>query len=364
MLLFAAVLTLFAQLPTGEPDLGAVIDAARSKAARSKAARGYLPGDDVPGGEPEQAPSTEPLVISRGEGRVPLVIPRKEELIFDVSLDLGVLGSPKVGEVAILSEVAPFHTFSKPSEEAKNLERGSVTAIAVGQYAVYAVRDELSTLILPQDWPHLIYRKTQTGSESRKRELNVGLKDGVPTAAFRSDTHCDKCKSKEHFVSSKLPWRSDYHCKDCKRAEHRRWREFRSKEVAPGALDMLSATMVARAMVAMPDLGPTEQILVLNKLETWKIVLSRGRTAAQTVRAGKFRAVLVELDAQPQEGADEDDKNFSGLFGIHGTISMWFDAETGIPVLIAGSVPAGPLTLEVRIELRSYSGVPAGFGSR
>lgn len=344
LLVLAVVLAFLAQLPAGEPDA------------------------EAGGSEAEQALPTGPLVISRGEGRVPIVIPRKEELIFDVSLDLGVLGTPKIGEVAIISEVAPFRTFSQrasePAGQEQALERGSVTAIAVGQYAVYAVRDELSTQILPQDWPHLIYRKTQTGTENRKRELNVGVKDGVTMAAYRSDTHCDKCKRQEHLVSSKLPWRSKYHCKGCRRAEHRRWRDFRNAEVAPGTLDMLSATMVARAMVGMRDRGDTEQILVLHKLETWKIRLSRGKTRHQTVRAGEFMAALVQLDAQPGEGVDQEDENFSGLFGIHGTISMWFDAATGVPILIAGSVPAGPLTLQVRIELRSYSGAPAGFGPR
>jgi len=305
-----------------------------------------------------------PLVISRGEGRVPLVIPRDEKLVFSVSVDLGVLGSPKIGEVAILSKVDPFHVFGGPESEAQELERGSVTAIAVGQYAFYEVREELSTQIMPQDWPHFIYRKNQTGTENRRRELKVGLKDDVYTASFRSDTHCDECKSKKHFVSGTWPWQEPRHCKDCKRGEHRIWRDPKSAEVTPGSLDMLSATMVARALVAKPEGTAPEQLHVLSKLEVWDVSLTRGERKRQTVKAGKFSTVLISLEAVPPPEEEEDGKQFSGLFGIHGSISMWFDEATGVPVLIEGSVPAGPISLDVRIELQSYSGAPAGFGSR
>lgn len=349
MRMLASVVGVLLLLPGGRLEDEARGDAARVDEALMDEAAGQAAG---------------PLVISRGEGRVPLVIPRKEKLVFNVSLDLGILGRLKVGEVAIFSRVDPFHTFGEQLAEGPPLERATVTAIAVGQYAVYSVRDELSTQIMPQDWPRYIYSKVQTGSENRKRELNIGVKDGVPTASYRSDTHCDDCALESHQVSSKLPWRSKHHCKDCDAAKHRVWRKFRTKEIKPGALDMLSATMIARAMVALPESKGIEEVSVLSKLQVWDITLSRGQTKTQEVRAGKFKTVLVMLDAKPPEEEEDKDHKFSGLFGIHGTISMWFDAATGVPILIAGSVPAGPLTLQVRIELASYSGAPEGFAPR
>ena len=309
-------------------------------------------------------PAPGALVISRGEGRAPIVVPRDERLVFDVSLELGVLGSPKIGEVAIITKVDPFHSLGGPESEARQLERGTITAIAVGQYALYEVRDELSTQILPQAWPQFIYRKVQTGSENRRRELRIGDKEGVSTASYRSDTHCKGCRDKQHFVSSRLPWKSDFHCEGCSRARHRIWNDYRSREVPPEAIDMLSATLVARAMIADSETDAVEQIDVLSKLHAWKLLLSRGVRKRQEVRAGEFDSVLVVLEAQRPEGEEDDGRDFSGLFGIHGSISMWFDAATGVPVLIAGKVPAGPITLDVRIELKSFEGTPPGFRAR
>jgi len=304
-----------------------------------------------------------PLTVSRGEHSVPIVIPRREMLVFDVSIDLGVLGSPKVGEVAFHSRVDPFPQLLAEEPDAPPLVRGSVMAIAVGHYAFYEVRDELSTQILPQDWPHFINRKVQTGTENRKRELTLGTREGVFTVSYRADAHCHGCDDPAHFVPSALPWGDDYHCDSCRRAEHRHWRPARTKEDLPEGIDMLSATMVARAMIARPEVRE-ERMIVIDKLTPWEVKLSRGETRRHEVEAGTFDTALVRFTTGRPPGYHDDKKDFSGLFGIHGTISMWFEASTGVPVLITGTVPAGPVDLDVRIELKSYTGTPPEFHPR
>jgi len=314
-----------------------------------------------------------PFVMNRGPERLAVRFPRDEELEYSVSIVLGVLGSPTVGKVTMASKVEPFTPSGAslegaslegaPDEGAQpTLEQVLVTAVAEGSYAVYSVKEVIATRVLPQLFPRLEHTTTQTGSENRRRELLIGRRDDAPISSYRSDGHCKSCKERKHFVESTWPWKDAAHCSGCKRGEHRDWREPRTKEVPEGVLDMVSAVMLARTMV---EQGRSEvQFTLLDREKLWDVELKRGRRGRRKVGAGEYDVVEVLLGARVGGAANSNDKKqgeFVGLFGMHGSISIWMHPESGVPVAITGLVPAGPVTLDVVVELIRARGAPESF---
>lgn len=308
----------------------------------------------------DPAPSG-PLRISRGEGNVPLILPRNETLIFDVTLDFGWLGEPGVGKVTITSRVEPYYAnLLAASEPVEKRETAVIQARAEGRYAVYELDDTITASLLPQPWPSIIHRNLQTGSENRKRELMLGTQGGEFVATYRSDRHCRGCDDPNHFVQPDWAWQEAHHCKKCKRAEHRVWREIEKRKTPPGTLDMMSAVFLARSMLV--ERQERVDLELIDQLKLWNVALTRGKHKRCETPAGTFDAVEVLLNTSVPKGEKgRDAKDFEGLFGIHGTISIWMHPETGVPVLITGSVPAGPMDLDVRIALASFAGTPPEF---
>jgi hypothetical protein len=318
----------------------------------------------------ESAPPLQrgPFVMNRGPDRLAVRFPRDEELQYSVSIALGVLGTPTVGKVTMASKVEPFTPTDAPLLEGvqPTLEQVLVSAVAEGSYAVYSVKEVIATRVLPQLFPRLEHTTTQTGSENRRRELLIGRRDDAPISTYRSDGHCKGCKERKHFVESTWPWKDAAHCDGCKRGEHRDWREPRTKEIPEGVLDMVSAVMLARTMV---EQGRSEvQFTLLDREKLWEVELKRGRRGRRKVSAGEYDVVEVLLGARAGVAASEGAKSqgekkeeFVGLFGMHGSISIWMHPESGVPVAITGLVPAGPVTLDVVVELIRARGAPESF---
>jgi hypothetical protein len=110
-----------------------------------------------------------------------------------------------------------------------------------------------------------------------------------------------------------------------------------------------SAIQLARTMVT--EEVDTLSFLLVDGLDVWKVDLRRRATRRKKVRAGTFTA--VEVDLRTRRTDQDDDDEFVGLFGMHGSVHMWFDAERGFPVLIEGEVPVGPINFNVSVELQS-----------
>lgn len=305
-----------------------------------------------------------PLVIPRGEGRQDLVVPRDEELAYDISLDFGVLGTPTVGTVTMTAQVSGFRREGvlalSAAPEAEG-EQALLVAKAVGQYSLYTVEETVSSLVLPQASPRSIYRSVQTGTENRRREITIGREDERWTSSFRADGHCKGCDDRAHFVKPNWIWQDEHHCAKCKRGEHRIWRDPRAKSVPEDSVDMLGAVMLARSMVRQGR--PTASFPLVDSDRLWSVELSRGRRARVGVPAGTFDVVEVLLKVGVPAGEKRKSDDFEGLFGMHGTISIWMHADSGVPVLISGIVPIGPLDLDVTVELTRYRGTPATFRS-
>jgi hypothetical protein len=95
----------------------------------------------------------------------------------------------------------------------------------------------------------------------------------------------------------------------------------------------------------------------------WSLDLRRGNERRVETPAGVFDAFEVVLDPNPHPGESfaEKAKEFEGVFGIHGTIHLWVEKNTGIAIQIQGDLPIndGMITLGIDVVLDSYSGTPA-----
>lgn len=302
------------------------------------------------------------LVFERGEGLMPVLVARDEELTMNVRVRLGLAGSPRLGTVVLRSKVVPNRgsvLVQRPSAEAKG-ERAELTAEAQGGNSLYHLHEIRKSLLLPQDWPRIKHTSVQTGTENRMSEQEIGRGEQGHRTRFRGDHHCRGCQLQQHFVEPTWAWQDPQHCKKCKRAEHRVWREWQERALPEGAVDMVTAVTLGRSMLLLGEREMTFPLI--DKEELWQLTVRTGRSERIEVDAGSFDATEILLETRPAPGEDAKPEDFKGLFGIHGTVSIWFDTRTGVPVRISGSVPLGPFTLDARVELASYRGTPAGFG--
>lgn len=281
-----------------------------------------------------------PVLIDRGDGRLPLIVPRGEELVYRVDVAWGILGAA-LGTVTMSSGVEPYRRalLVQPSAgegEEQRAETAWIKARAFGKHLLYTMDATLEARHQPQEWPRIVYRSTQEGSEQRRRELLLGVREGAPTSSYRRDT------SKGAPRGTRI------------------WKDPQYREIPPDTLDMTSAVYLVRSFILRGE--PETSFPVLEKERVWEIRLSLGQSLVQETPAGRFDAVEVVLDARPHPGEtlDEDEK-FEGLFGLRGSIHLWVERHTGIPVRVQGEIPAGPIVLDVDISLSEHRGTPRAF---
>ena len=305
------------------------------------------------------------LRVDRG-GEEPIWIPPGESLEFQVELDLGLLGDTGLGVVTMASGVEPFVAgLPLPGQKLNTGGKhvGWIRITALGDQLGYKLNHSIGTRFLPQVWPASINSENQTGSENRKREIKIGVRNGEWTSEYRANGHCAGCDRKEHFVIATLPWNNDYHCVRCKRAEHRHWKRPTPRSVPAQALDIVGTVYLARQMIrsGLPEVKTT----MVQKSDLWDVTLRRGAAADIKVPAGTFRCREVLLIVKPSEEEGSHSKKFSGLFGIKGALKIWMHEGTGVPVLIEGDVPVGDIVdLHAQIRLAKFRGTPPGFGPK
>lgn len=312
------------------------------------------------------------FLVRRGEGLQPLQILPGESLGYDVEIDVGV-GDIDVGDVQLLSGredlLSSLPDARAEAPQAGKLESAWVRSVASGGYMGYHVTHTLETRFLPQQWPRILHKDQQRGSENRNRELRLGYLasesgESVHSLQFRSDGHCGKCDNKEHFVDGTFVWQKAEHCKKCKKLEHRTWRAPITDTAPEDALDMLGAVWIARALVR--DGGASTVFPIVDRQRLWQVVATVGERKDVEVPAGTYRCRRVSLATKLLRG-NPDDKpgtTFQGLFGIQGTLKIWMEETTGTPVLIEGDLPIPvPLvdSLRVRVRLKSATGADPGF---
>ena len=317
----------------------------------------------IAAGSAEKAFEGEGLSFQRGSGKSGVWVPKSETLEFDVLVDLPIFGKVTAGQVVLSARVEPYVAALLATKEpgAPREWMGSIESVATGSHLGYTLHQVLKSRILPQAFPSTYYTDTQTGSENRRRELKLGTQDGKSVDVYRNDGHCKGCTNREHFIDSNWLWGKPSHCDSCKRGEHRVWRPARSREVPAGTLDMLSAVYLARTMVRE---GRSEETLqMVDELKLWNVQLAQGEKKRIEVPAGRFDCVEMRLKSSLPPGEPPPKNGFEGLFGLKGTIQVWFDARCGVPVQIQGEFPIKLLSseLDVYVQLKGFRGAPREF---
>ncbi len=282
------------------------------------------------------APAVEDtfLAITRGEDLLDLLIPRNETLTFEARLGLGVIEA-HVGTVTLSSRVEPYRTSLLGGGGGAAGETASITARAKGGYAVYQLDSTLETRFQPTAWPAMIHRMTQAGTEKRRRETLVGTRAGEHLTTYRSDTR--------HGAPSGT----------------RIWRPPGEVDAPQGVVDSLGGVFLVRTMLR--DGIDSLEVPVIDKDRVWNVTISLGEVETVETGAGVFQACPVLLQTTRRESQESDGEEFSGPFGIKGDIRLWVEENTGVPIVIAGTLPAGPLEIDLDIRLTAFEGCPEGF---
>jgi hypothetical protein len=218
-------------------------------------------------------------------------------------------------------------------------EMAAIKLFASGSYLWYSLESTLETRILPQDWPRVSYQSVSKSSQTRRREVLLGKKDGATTSSYRGDT---KRGAPEGT---------------------RIWRPAKERTVPEGTLDMLTAVFQARTLIR--EKQETLTFPLIDKDRVWNLRLRRGEERRMETTAGTFFdvvEVVLEPEPYPGEALVEKAERFEGVFGINGTIHLWVEKKTGVAVRIQGDLPIGEvITLGIDVVLDSYSDTPEDF---
>ncbi len=285
-------------------------------------------------------PSPE-VCIDRGPGGLSLCVPRGEKLVYGVFVDLGVT-RVRAGEVTLETGVEPYREslLMMTPDTSEGRETAWLRSTAVGEYGMFQMDAVIETRHLPSAWPRVSMLREHKGAERKRRELLIGFLEGKEQSRYRRDTENGAPKGT------------------------RIWKEPRLRDVPEHALDMLSAVYLARSLVR-ENLSVTRFPLV-DKYYLWQMKLTRGEHAIQKTPAGTFDAIEVKLKPGPHPDEDEavrskQEDKFRGLFGLQGTIQLWTEEKTGVPIRVQGDLPVGFLDLSIDVILESYEGTPAAF---
>lgn len=300
-------------------------------------------------GASEAAAPGAPFVIERPSTTQALAIPRAEILRYKAEVRTALIDA-NVGTVELSSGIER----RRPSLlGARRGETGAeiawVKAHAYGDYSLYVMDATIHTRFQPDAWPRMIHSYRHEGTEKRRRELLAGVKGGEWTANYRSDT------------------------KNGAPQGTRIWRPAAEGAVPADPVDTLGAVYLVRTAMAA---GSTElSFFMLDKLRIWKVDVQFGEPEEVETGAGTYLARRVDLlTERVDEKAAEDaaaeaaereaegvDEEFEGPFGLRGNIVLWMEAQTGIPVVISGTMPMLLGEIEVDIRLDSAENTPPEF---
>jgi hypothetical protein len=267
-----------------------------------------------------------------------LLIPRDEELVYKAYLGY-LLSETKVGKVVQVCKVEQQRAPLIATTPVPMGETACILLEAEAEFLTMELSSKLEARVLPQDWPRLKYYSESTSSQTRKRELWIGLCDGKPRSRFQSDT------KKGAPDGTRI------------------WKPARERDVPEGSLDMLSAIFMTRALVR--EGGESLTFPLVDKDRVWQLRLKRGEESRLELPAGTFEVVEVVLEPEPwPDEKIEADKleQFEGVFGLQGTIHLWVEKRTGIAVRIEGEIPVKfGTTATVDVQLESFRGTPPEF---
>ncbi len=279
-----------------------------------------------------------PYVVTRGEGLLELLVPRSETLRYGAHLELGPVKA-RVGAVSLRAGVEEQKRSLLRPRNGSGGQAAWIEARAIGEYTVYTLDSRIETRFHDKEWPRLVHRMEQQGTERRRREVLIGSKDDRSALSYRADTRHGAP------IGTRI------------------WAQPTELSCPEGVLDSVGAVYLIRSMIR--DGLDSTKFPMVDKHRLWSVEISLGEVQELEVTAGRFRARPVTLSTErlfPEDHPKEEDEGFSGPFGLRGQIQLWVEEVTGVPVLIAGTLPAGPLDIEIEIRLESFEGTPAEFG--
>ncbi len=299
-------------------------------------------------------------------------MPAEETLRYKVEVTLGPVRGLDVGDVTLHAWRAPEQPPDQPLgpayaaavqplavEANASQERpvGTIESVARGGFMGHEL---LHTILV--NWyagrdPRVEVFDERRGSRSSTRELRLLERGGRWQAEYRKDRHCKGCEDRGHFTDGFLPWSDPSHCDDCYQVGHRVWRPPQFFDVPADAVDIVSALYVARKFL---ESGESEAHLALvQQDDLWSVRLRRGEQRRIETPAGAFECVRVLIGPELAAGAglgNQASRRFEALFGLHGNISVWVDAQGSFPVRIEGEAPFGPFDVTVRASLTGREG--------
>lgn len=203
-------------------------------------------------------------------------------------------------------------------------------ARALGRYVVYTLDIRMSSFVDPLTLRSLKFHRRQMGSE--KREYEVTYDREKLTGTYR------KKSGNFHTVEEldAAPWKTDP-----------------PFTIHKDVNDILFTLYFAREIG--DKIGNKKYYYFVEKDYTWKALVEiTGERTIDLGRAGKFDALKIAITPD-YSGQEEKWKKFRGLFGLEGSIEVWVDKKTRIPLIVKGSVPfAYVLRPTVSVVLQDY----------
>lgn len=306
-----------------------------------------VPGADDPLQPPQESPETVSsqvpgVAIEDLAQIVPSALPLGERLLF--------LATVEWQGASVLVGYLELATW-EDSDSRKILH-----ARGRGQRFGYSIDQRIVSTMKAGGKQPISFMNTQRGTEHHTKKLIFDENK----IAFSKRSHCrlDGCENQDHFVSEvawkgPIPWGTkQVHCanKECEIPLHETWLHVKDHQVEEPYVDLLTAIYVART-AKFPAGDEPLTIPVVNDDSRWYVQVQPQSRQQISVKEGDYDAFEMALNPIPSDGNEK--KRFEGLFGIHGTLRVWFDSQSGRPVLIEGMLPFAYLNLKARIELIS-----------
>ncbi|MCX6339321.1 MAG: DUF3108 domain-containing protein [Candidatus Aureabacteria bacterium] len=213
----------------------------------------------------------------------------------------------------------------------KGREAYRFDARALGHYVIYTLDIRLRSIVDASNLRSRVFRRREVGTEKRDYKI-VFDRDEMKATHYRKR---GKFSTVEEMDAA--PWE--------KRAVF---------PISPEVNDILYTLYFARDIG--DKVGTKRYYWFVETTSIWKtLVTISGEEKINLGRAGTFDTlkVMIEPDysRQPEKGA-----RFSGLFGVMGSLEVWVDKKTRIPLIVRGQVPfAYILRPTISVILQDYT---------
>lgn len=187
-------------------------------------------------------------------------------------------------------------------------------AHALGHYVIYTLDIRLSSIVDAASLRSLLFRRREVGSEMR--EYQVVFDREARMAVYR--------RKPGKFTS-------------VKKMDATPWEDRSTFTIGPDVNDILYTLYFARGIG--DRVGNKQYYRFVEKTKIWKArVAVTGEERLDIGRAGAFDALKVAIEPDYTDEPETGEK-FSGLFGVTGSLEVWVDKKTRIPLIVKGQVP-------------------------